>query len=411
MVEPTEDHDKRSVADCNRFSIKNGVVTTWENGVLVAADTHLAPYAWKSHPEVAGDAYHAFTQIVDICLLRRPSELWLAGDVLDRVDVDPQTVRILNDQLDRMEGAKIPVKFIVGQHERHRLAQWLNVHSWPEYVHTGSWDSPIGRCHALDWQPRDLTQQSFTQIPAGTDVLLTHHVWLELHGAMMHPECSIADVPHAQIIISGDYHQTAYRTGENKTGQRATLYSPGSTVMQSLTESPKKCVSLFRAHGDTVKLDSQVLQTRGRIDYSLTASADIEWLRADLPQLIAANEATWAVLPDALRRPIIVVQYPASWPRAYQHVAEIVSPYGHLFARPQVTEQEIVDISNKRVMELDGSLATGIDLVAKPTEPHYRDLLNMLSCPRDPAALDELLDNMLERIARTTGGKGRRERI
>lgn len=387
-------------AKIKRFSISNEVVTLWDNSVLVAADTHLAPHAWKSHPEIAGDAYYAFEQIVDLCLLRKPQELWLAGDILDRVDIDPLTVRVLTTQLDRLADAAVPVRFIVGQHERHRLAQWLNIHSWPLYSHEQSWECVLGNCYALDWQPRDITKTSFAAIPRDTDVLLTHHVWLELHGKIMQPECRLADVPHAHTIVTGDYHKWSVIHGNNADGVRSTLFSPGSTAMQSAIESPTKYV--LRLPADHQRLLPHHMQcklkSRDCIYYDLTQPEDLEWMRADIVKEAAARAETWAALPAHLQRPLIFVEYPAEWPKVYQHVAEAIEPYGHLFAKPRVTPTEVVELSTRQVMQLENNLASGIGLVAAQNEPHYLDLLSMLSCPKDPAALAELLDTVLARV-------------
>lgn len=391
-------------SNIKRFSLSNGVVKLWDDSVVVAADTHLAPHAWKSHPEIAGDAYYAFEQVIDLCLLRKPQELWLAGDILDRVDIDPLTVRVLTTQLDRLADAKIPARFIVGQHERHRLAQWLNIHSWPIYSHEQSWECALGNCYALDWQPRDITKASFAAIPKHTDVLLTHHVWLELHGKIMQPECCIADVPYAQTIVSGDYHKTRKVHGDNADGVRSVLYSPGSTAMQSATESEVKHV-LHLSHRHHAADEKEIwckLATRGCIRYELQTPEDLEWMRADIVNVVAAYEKTWAALPAQLQRPLVFVTYPAEWPKVFQHVAEAVEPYGHLFAKPQITPTEVVELSTRRVMQLENNLASGVDLVAKPSEPHYIDLLNMLSCPKDPAALEDLLDDVLARVEKET---------
>lgn len=384
-----------------RFRVSDGVAKRWNDRVLIAADTHLAPHAWKSHPAVAGDAYYAFEQIAALCALRRPQELWLAGDILDRVDIDPLTVRVLTTQLDILADLKIPVRFIVGQHERHRLAQWLNIHSWPTYMHMQTWTTALGTCYALDWQPRDVTQTSLAGVPVGTDVLLTHHVWTELHGKLMHPECALSDVHHATTIVSGDYHKAVQATGVNAQGAASILLSPGSTAMQSLNEPVEKSVLTLSRVGGELRAVRCPLRSRGYFRYVLEQPEDLEWLKVDLPQMIAAEQPQWSQLPEQLQLPIVVVEYPAHWPKVAQYVAEAVTPHAHLFARPQVTPTEIVELDTRRTLQLEGHLASGISLVAEPTEPHYNDLLSMLSCPQDPAALEDLLDNVLSRVAQT----------
>ncbi|NIN69805.1 MAG: hypothetical protein GTO63_35015, partial [Anaerolineae bacterium] len=69
----------------------------------------------------------------------------------------------------------------------------------------------------------------------GTNILLCHQVWRERMGGQSIAErgCdgSFTDIPHVEMVISGDFHAHKTTNHKGKNGQKLTAVSPGSTYM------------------------------------------------------------------------------------------------------------------------------------------------------------------------------------
>jgi hypothetical protein len=60
---------------------------------IISADWHAQPYAWRSHPQIAGDSYVAIEALADLCLELKPQWLFALGDLFDIQRPDPVTVK------------------------------------------------------------------------------------------------------------------------------------------------------------------------------------------------------------------------------------------------------------------------------------------------------------------------------
>src|SRR6516162_1646868 len=88
-----------------------------------AGDDHLAPRAWVRYPDLTGDSYYSFTQLIDY-VVEHDLPLFLLGDVLDVAYPEPYTVKFLVQQIGRLRNSGW---YIQGQHEMHKPSAWLEL--------------------------------------------------------------------------------------------------------------------------------------------------------------------------------------------------------------------------------------------------------------------------------------------
>lgn len=348
---------------------------------VFTADSHLRETTWKSHPELRGDAYDAFAQIIDFAIEKSVNEVLLGGDVLDVNTPDPLTMQQLVTEMQRLQDAGIPCYFIVGQHERHRLAQWLNLHSWPTHI-----DGRIVRLrdlvlHGISYQPRTQLQSAIARIHEDANAVLVHQVWKETHGDLMQPEGCIADLPdRVEWVLTGDYHQHFVKQLAGHT-----VLSPGSICMQAINEVPEKqFFTLTQQNGITVA--SHKLKTRPFISISVGTTAELDAFIDRSQELFDA-----AMQDTAYDKPILRFIYAADIPDAFARAQAAVSSRCHLF--PELVRcEQVVEVRNivrgatgeRGLLENLGQLISENDLSydyahALLTAAYQDDLSEMLS--------------------------------
>jgi hypothetical protein len=318
---------------------------------VFCADTHLADGAWTTRPGIYGDSYYSFEQIVSHCI-ENQLPLILGGDVLEKKTNSARPISMLCRQMSRMESAGIPVYYIQGNHEYDRNAPWLSVHSWPQHMHNRLIDINGASVFGLDWLPKGDIQKALADIPATTDVLITHQVWHDFMKNVGRPECSLSDVHHAKVVLAGDFHVTETVTGVNAQGQQTVMLSPGSTCMQDISEAADKYFFVL-ARRDTGELycDNQQLQTRRFGNYAVKDPETLDQLCAGKLSADIAELAKNA--PEPIAKPLVRIKFDKRLPDAYLRLSTAVGEQAHLFCDAIVDKSRGETETNRSVTKND----------------------------------------------------------
>lgn len=298
----------------------------------LTADWHVARSAWK-HRGIDGDSYHALLQVVDRCIdLGVP--LVAAGDLFDTTDPHPDDVGFVRRQLDRMKAAGLHVYYIQGQHERESTP-WLDgIHRWPTHVDDVTFDLGGLALHGLDWRPAGRLAAGLAAIPAGVDAVVCHQVWKNLMGGQAACEGDLRDVPHARLVLTGDFHKHIRLDLERDDGTPLTVLSPGSLCMQSIDEEPVKHFFVVGRDDDgDLAVEGVPLHGRMAATYEVGSGSELESvLFEQFPYLdrVTAEYAATGKIPAALARPLVRVRLGAAVADARARIKAAARGY-HLF--------------------------------------------------------------------------------
>ena len=89
--------------------------------LLFFADSHLTNTVWKHKPEISGDAYFAFEQIINFALKNKPDAVLCGGDIFDSSNPSDIEVKQLFNLLVKLSSQNpnldnsIPFMYIKGK--------------------------------------------------------------------------------------------------------------------------------------------------------------------------------------------------------------------------------------------------------------------------------------------------------
>lgn len=239
--------------------------------LLHVADTHLGYRQYRSE-ERRQDFTDAFSQAIDIAIAEDVDAVIHSGDLFHSKSPTLKTQMECTHQIHRLERQDIPFLGVVGNHERKRDDQWLDLLSLTlDNIHLldeESWTKGDVTVHGFDyipstqWSSADLGVESDSEWDIVSMHLLTHPPVPELFDP--HDTEEILDrLGDVDALFLGDYHE--------RHGQRIddTLVSyPGSTEMVASDEDQNKFVSLIEIDDQIIERD-RALDTRDFIDCSI----------------------------------------------------------------------------------------------------------------------------------------------
>lgn len=302
---------------------------------VVTGDTHLAKTVWQKHQDLAGDSYRAFEHVVGEAISRR-LPLILLGDNFDKQRPDSETVAFFCSQMDRMAASRLATYFIQGNHD-YAVPAWPMVHSWPTWAHRREFQLAGTTFYGLDYTPRDRLDEELATVPAQTQVLLMHQAWQEMvpYGAS---DGSFKQIPFAGLLLTGDYHVSGPWIGVGKQEQPLNVLSPGSTCMQSLSESPSKlCFQLNRTDAGVLYHEPIAIPHRMFIDLRINTPAELDNVLAEFSQRGRHGATT--------DKPIVRLRFADTIADAYDRILAICRDDYHLFPEPQHAEVEQIQVA------------------------------------------------------------------
>lgn len=346
---------------------------------VFCADLHLEDGAWSSRPGIYGDAYYSFEQIVDYCIEHK-LPLILGGDILEKKQNLARPIAKLCHGLTRMQNANVLAYYIQGNHEFDRNAPWLSVHPWPIHLHDTGVMFGDFNVYGLDWHPKGEIQEAFqTLVPEDTDILITHQVWKDFMGEIGRTECELTDVHHARVVLAGDFHVTKDVQGVNAQGRPIRMFSPGSTAMQDMSESPDKFFFVVGAEGGNIVVEPVQLKTRRFANYVVK---DIETLdRLCAGQLVKDIQAMNADLPPDIAKPLIRIRFDKRLPDAFLRLTTAVSHFAHIACEAINEKSNTRSTANRELSKND--LITAVADLLGDTSDAYKLAAALLNSP-DP---------------------------
>lgn len=310
--------------------------------------------AWRRRPEIRGDSVHALTQIVDLAVMHEV-DLLAAGDLLDTHEQeDPGAVKFLLRELARLGAIGRRALAIQGQHELARLP-WLGLSA--DVLHSHRATTTLGgvSVYGLDYTKPDDLAGAFASVPAGVDVLIMHQVWRDLMGEHINSECCFADVPHARLLLTGDFHRHLVKRAVGASGQDLTVLSPGSACMRSIDEEPEKSVFLLY---DDLSVTSVPLRTRRVFRHGAYTRDDLaNLLDAVLPGL----ESPTPGMPSEVETPILHVTYDPDVPDVHRRLSAACRGRFHLFLTPRRVAELYLPGAPELVSEGAQTIALGLE--------------------------------------------------
>lgn len=324
---------------------------------VMTADTHLHPTIWTERPTLRDDAFFAYSQLQDYCNNHGVKYLIIAGDVLDRRVNDAETPGFLRAAMEQAQRKQIRIFYIQGQHDLQTGREpWLaSISGWP--IHLSGKTMPMDdfKVYGLDWTPQSQLEEALASIPKDTDLLVMHQVCTEFMGGVRECELTIATVPHAKMILMGDYHVHEKKTLCMTDGRQATVLSPGSTCVQKIHEEPSK--NFFVLYDDmSVKSHAlhcrHILSARELVTYEVVDDF-VQGVEGAIEDAEAA--AMQEGLPDLLIKPILRVEYAPGLEGAARRIRRAVGNDAFLFETqllPEESENEGKVMSGKKARQI-----------------------------------------------------------
>ena len=338
---------------------------------VFCADLHLEDGAWSTRPAIYGDAYYSFEQIVDYCIAQK-LPLIMGGDILERKQNLARPIAKLCAGLTRMQQANVRAYYIQGNHEYDRNAPWLSIHPWPLHLHDSGVQLHDVGIWGLDWLPKGDIQTAFQEVPADTDILITHQVWKDFMGNVGRTECELTDVHHVGIVLAGDFHVTKTIKAVNAQGNPVQMLSPGSTAMQDIGESPEKFFFVISKTDDgQIVFEQQPLKTRQFLKYTVETQEELDDLCSG--QLMTAIDEAVAQakadgVPEYIQKPLVRVKFNKQLPDAYLRLLTAAGEAAHMFcdaladkARERPASASRATVSNTLLSALEDLLGPGTE--------------------------------------------------
>lgn len=365
---------------------------------IISADWHAQPYAWRSHPQIAGDSYVAIEALADLCIELKPQWLFALGDLFDIQRPDPVTVKKVHEQLARIAAAGVKIGYIQGQHERHAEQPWLGLTDYAEHIHKKTIEIDDWEFYGLDWAPKDTLAVNLAEMPQ-VDFLLAHQVWQEQMD--INHEASFTQIPGVMAVFTGDYHVHQQLDFENRDRDSAVAYSPGSLASQDVAEPWQKAVYVLESDNGVSHTRSVEIPSRAIFRYQLTTQGELEWFCGNVLHDVKVGNP-YATHP-VIGKPIVEVKFALSIPDALVQIQAACGDSVYLMLKPigSVRETVISTSDEQRDTIREKGLLGGLDVLGLTADsPLYRSAYRLLQGgdPMTTLALmrDELLAGELD---------------
>jgi hypothetical protein len=193
-------------------------------------------------------------------------------------------------------------------------------------------------------------------VPEDTDVLVMHQVTKQFMSELVDVktfEFDVTTVPHAKLVIVGDFHRTRVVDVTGASGQKIAVISPGSSHMRSIDEPADKYVFAIKKDLSFEKIQ---IPTRPKLEYKIESEEDMNTFVGNVAfQLDDASAKIADKAPNHICKPLIRVHFNPDLDGAYDRIEEAVGDYGHLFTTPlQGPEKGQIEPDERPMLERFG---------------------------------------------------------
>ena len=305
---------------------------------VFTGDNHLRPTTWGKYPDLFGDAYYSWRQIIDYCVDNKLPLLQL-GDLFDKSRPDSLSVSHYIHGVNRLRDHGLLFCYISGNHD---LADppWGSITAYP--IHAGKLEIEGYKFLGIDFTSSSDIAATLDHYAADiydADVVLAHQSWEEIQP--LKASASLSQIPHGCTLLTGDYHVTMRVEARAADNAPIVAFSPGSTCMQKLNEDPNK---VFGVLHDDLSVIWQPLETRPFFATDLIRNE--EELDA-VVDLLRTKYMEYSTSNTDIAKPILRVKYLDTIPAGYQRLVAAAEDHYFLFEEPQRgTVTEVVTTRN-----------------------------------------------------------------
>lgn len=213
---------------------------------VFVADTHLYPRVWDSVPEIEGDSYRAFDQVVDYVLRTSAEALVIGGDIFDRTPTS-DAMRYWLTATGKLKDHHIPVYAIQGQHGKTSNGiPWHEVSDGCQDIHAKIIEILPGtglKMFSLERMSASLLQAHLAELAdpkyADISILVLHQLAKGTVPEIQGAECWDFDPawvpPQIKLVLMGDLHEP-----REVFSRAARIIYNGSTVLKAISETDEK---------------------------------------------------------------------------------------------------------------------------------------------------------------------------
>lgn len=242
--------------------------------LLFTGDTHLGYRQYRSS-ERRDDFLDAFSQVVDVAQDRDVDAVVHGGDLFHSRDPGLETQLDAAEQIDRLS---VPFLGIVGNHERKRDRQFLDLLAMTT-------DS-ARRLDGQPWHGEDTTVMGWDHVPPSrwdtTDwvfptvdrvrIGVVHQLLSPIVPDLYDPQSGtelVEQMGDPDLVVGGDYHG---RTTQRVAGTR--IHYPGSTERTSRREPADKWVSIVEIEDGDLDIRRVGIDTRPFVETEISLGPD-----------------------------------------------------------------------------------------------------------------------------------------
>lgn len=245
--------------------------------ILHVSDTHLGNRQYRSNTR-RSDFADAFDAAVDIAIDEEVDAVVHTGDLFDDPSPDVPTVNRCLDTVSRLDDEEIPFLAIVGNHERKRDEQWMDIikrfgnttrlSPSPTRISDNDGSNPVD-LYGFDavrspaWDNYDFTMEE-PEDDGGVSLLCMHELFEPLvpphRGDPYHLEEFLDRLNFLPDGLAlGDYHSTC-----NTEVNGVKPFYPGATERTKVSESRDPCVYVIEVSNDDFSPRTRTVESAGR---------------------------------------------------------------------------------------------------------------------------------------------------
>ena len=332
----------------------------------MTADNHFKKLTWASRPEISGDTYHGFEQVVDL-MLKENLPLVIGGDFFDTPKPDSYSVDFAIKQIERLRKAGLATYWIDGNHD-------ASTPSWCGIIGATSLHKQLTQIgglqvYGVNYTPMHLLEEELKHVPADCDVLVMHQLLdlaMPMEGMWNFTHKHVPS--HVKLVMLGDYHVTC-----NYKHNNTEYHYPGSTAMLSRSENPTKYCKLVgsTAGSSNIFVEPREIATRRYLAVNIELTSQLEDLEISCEQLEHNEEVTSQRMLDLFsgttdKKPILDVIYNPDLENVLPRLTKAVKPLSvTLWTTPSTfkrTEESIaVPVTTKGAFKPEVVLAEIVD--------------------------------------------------
>jgi DNA repair exonuclease SbcCD nuclease subunit len=340
--------------------------------IIFAADLHMSPGTWAALPGLRGDAYAAWTQIIERCIelnSQNDSEqvhLILGGDIFDRNRPDSESVEAFISGVKRLTEASVKCYAIQGNHDRAD-PPWFETSDGVEWLHNRIVDIDGLKVFGLDNMAAEELKSALEELDVVPDVLVLHQMAkfaINIEGAWDFDPAWMPD--GVRLVLMGDYHMPISQNN---------IWYSGSTHIRAVDEPLEKRILKV---DPGLNVEELALTTRSVLRLRVTSQESLEDAVNQIGEL-HCNQSLF----DA---PLVVAWISSDVDEAYSRIREAAKDCHLLLRAIRVTEQ--VELPEKAEMEGDISPRACLpDVLDREDDPEFFSFVDQILADEDTNAV------------------------